>query len=60
MIIYLLPRATANYQRCFTVLPDSSNCEEHLLRTLVTTSCSALCLLTNLVSSIAFSNQNVL
>lgn len=35
--IYLPLRAIADYQCCFAVLPDSGNCEDHLLRTLVTT-----------------------
>lgn len=57
--IYLSTRTIADYQRRFTVLPDSSNRDDHLVRTLVTILCSSLYLFTSLMSGIAFGNQHV-
>lgn len=50
----------ADCRRYCTVLPESCNLDDHLLRTLVIALCSALYLLNNSVSSIAFGNQSVL
>ena len=47
------------HKSLMTALPASCNRDDHLVRTLVATRCSALYLRTNLVSSVALGSHSV-